>query len=218
MQYARMYGHSFVLPNGQVIVAGGAGAGTANFSDRGAVLPAELWDPATDKFQTIAAMAIPRTYHSTGLLLLDGRILLAGGGLGGDEGKGEPIHTDAEIFTPPYLLNADGTDATRPTIVTAPASTTAGQSISVSSSGAVSFVLVRASSDTHSLNNDQRRIPLTVDGTKSTKLLRAANPKANETTTLKIPDDRGIVIPGTYYLFALDEQGTPSIASMMNIQ
>jgi galactose oxidase len=59
---------------------------------------------------------------------------------------------------------------------------------------------------------------LTVDGTKSTKLLRAANPKANETTTLKIPDDRGIVIPGTYYLFALDEQGTPSIASMMNIQ
>ena len=63
-----------------------------------------------------------------------------------------------------------------------------------------------------------RELALSPDGTKSTNASRAANTKGIDTTILKIPDDRGVVLPGTYYLFALDNRGTPSIASMINIQ
>ena len=216
MQYARMFGHAIVLPNGQVMIAGGAGPGAAPFTDAGAVLQPELWDPATEKFQPLPPMASPRVYHSIGFLLLDGRVMLAGGQLGAADQS--IIRMDAEIYTPPYLLNSDGTDAPRPTITAAPASTTAGQTINVKATGATSFVLVRVTSQSHSVNNDQRRIPLNLAGTNTTKLIKPRNTKADETTPLKIPDDRGIVIPGTYYLFALDDYGTPSIASMMNIQ
>ncbi len=216
MQYARMFAHAIVLPNGQVMVAGGGGAGAMPFTDAGAVLQPELWDPTTEKFQPLPPMATPRAYHSVGFLLIDGRVMLAGGQLGAmDQGI---IRMDAEIFTPPYLLNADGTDAPRPTITAAPASTTAGQTINVKATGATSFVLVRVTSQSHSVDNDQRRIPLNLAGTNTNKLIKAGNTKADETTPLKIPDDRGIVIPGTYYLFALDDYGTPSIASMINIQ
>ncbi len=218
LKFARKFGHSIVLPNGQVMIVGGAGQGNHPFSDTAAVLTPELWDPATEKAQTMANHAIPRTYHSIGFLTVDGRVMIAGGGLGANTSKGESVHTDAEIFTPPYLLNADGTDAARPMINSAPDSTTAGQTITVTSTGATSFTLVRVSSATHSLNNDQRRIPLSPDGTKSTNASRAANTKGIDTTILKIPDDRGVVLPGTYYLFALDNRGTPSIASMINIQ
>ncbi len=216
MQNARQYAHSIVLPNGQVMIAGGSGVGAMPFSDAGAVMQPELWDPTLEKFFPQPAMVTPRAYHSVGFLLIDGRVMLAGGQLGAPDPS--VIHTDAEIFTPPYLLNADGSDATRPTITSAPASTTAGQTISVKANGATSFVLVRVTSESHSLNNDQRRIPLTLNDTKSLKKVRVANSRAEETTTLKIPDDRGIVLPGTYYLFALDDNGTPSVASMMNIQ
>jgi galactose oxidase len=223
LKFARKFGHSIVLPNGQVMIVGGAGQGNHPFKDTAAVLTPELWDPATEKAQTMANHAIPRTYHSVGFLTVDGRVMIAGGGLGADTRpeattKGEAVHLDAEIFTPPYLLNADGTDAVRPSIIDAPASTNAGQTITVTSTGATSFTLVRVSSATHSHNNDQRRIPLSPDGTKSTNASRAANTKGIDTTILKIPDDRGIVLPGTYYLFALDNRGTPSIASMINIQ
>ncbi len=59
---------------------------------------------------------------------------------------------------------------------------------------------------THGVNNDQRRIPLapvTENGT---------------TYTLRLPSDKGVVLPGNYMLFALDANGTPSVAKIMNIR
>jgi len=44
------------------------------FSDNTAVLSAELWDPVSEQFTTMASMAVPRTYHSVALLLPDGRV------------------------------------------------------------------------------------------------------------------------------------------------
>ncbi|MGT2489831.1 Kelch repeat-containing protein [Cupriavidus basilensis] len=72
------------------------------------MLTPELWDPATEKFQKLAAMATPRTYHSVALLLRDGRVLSGGGGLCGGCTTNHP---NVEILTPPYLLNADGSAA-----------------------------------------------------------------------------------------------------------
>ncbi|HYH75486.1 MAG TPA: galactose oxidase early set domain-containing protein, partial [Candidatus Saccharimonadales bacterium] len=105
------------------------------------------------------------------------------------------------------LLNADGSLRTRPTIVSAPATAKHGSAINVTTDGpaTTSFSLVRMSAVTHSVNNDQRRIPLTTNST-------------NGTHTLTIPASTGTVLPGNYLLFAMDASGTPSVAKAINIR
>ena len=68
-----------VLPDGTVLATGGStdigGVNPAN-----AVYPAELWYPITQTWTTMASEQRPRMYHSTALLLPDGRVLVAGSG------------------------------------------------------------------------------------------------------------------------------------------
>ena len=202
MAYARAMSNAVVLPNGQVVVIGGQ-TYAEPFSDERAVLVPELWDPATERFTVLAPMKVPRTYHSIALLMTDGRVLAGGGGLCGDCATN---HTDVEILTPPYLLNADGSPATRPSIVAAPASAAHGTKITVQTSTDVaSFALVRLSSATHTVNTDQRRVPL------------AAQPISAGHHRLSIPADRGAVTPGVYMLFALSPTGVPSVAHLIRI-
>jgi galactose oxidase len=184
---------------------GGAGNGATTFSDTNSVFAAEMWEPATGKFRTLASAVTPRNYHSFAVLLMDGRVLSGGGGLCG--GWGCTVdHPDAEIFTPPYLLNADGTAATRPVLSAAPTTARPGTNITVSATGAASYALVRMSAVTHSVNNDQRRIPLRIAST------------ASGTATLAIPASTGVVLPGNYMLFAMSSSGVPSQAKVINIQ
>ena len=117
-------------------------------------------------------------------------------------------HPDAEILTPPYLLNADGTPAARPVIISAPASTAPGTTITVQTDTDVaSFALVRMAAATHSVNNDQRRIPLPITGGNQA-----------EGYWLHIPADTGEVLPGNYMLFALSSSGRPSVAKVIQIR
>jgi galactose oxidase len=202
MAYPRAYSSSVVLPNGQVVVIGGQARPTP-FSDLKPVLAAELWDPITRNFSTLASMRIPRTYHSVALLLQDGRIFVGGGGLCGNC---QTNHANAEIFTPPYLLNPDGTNAQRPTITQAPSTTTYGAKIAVTTNAAINqFALVRLSSITHTVNNDLRRIPLSFVST------------GTNAYSLQIPVSRGVAIPGYYMLFALNNAGVPSVAKVIKI-
>ncbi|QBY55513.1 RICIN domain-containing protein [Cupriavidus oxalaticus] len=203
MAYPRAFHNSVVLPNGQVVVIGGQ-TYAQPFSDDRAVLVAELWDPATEKFRMLAPMATPRTYHSVALLLPDGRVLSGGGGLCGNCSTNHPT---VEILTPPYLLNADGSAAVRPAINSAPAEAILGTAIAVTTDSTVtSFAAVRLSSATHSVNNEQRRIPLSFTrGTAGEYLLN-------------IPSDPGVAVPGYYMLFALNDKGVPSLAKTVRIR
>ena len=202
MAYSRAMHNSVVLPSGQVVVVGGQ-AVPIPFSDDRSVLVPELWDPTSETFTTMAPMQVPRNYHSVALLLLDGRVFSAGGGLCGGCATN---HYDAQIFTPPYLLNFDGTPATQPKIVSAPSSAALGKSIRVTTDSAVtSFVLMRMGSSTHSVNTDQRRVPL-----KSTSV-------GSNAYSVTIPSDPGVALPGYYMLFALDNQGVPSVAKSVQI-
>jgi len=58
---------------------------------------------------------------------------------------------------------------------------------------------------THSLDTDQRRVslPATVTGTNSYRLA--------------LPADHGVLVPGTWMLFALDASGTPTTAATLHI-
>ena len=202
MANRRGFHNSVVLPSGEVVVVGGQ-TRPVPFTDTGAVLAAELWDPQTETFRTLAPMAIPRTYHSMAVLLADGRVLVGGGGLCGSCSTNHP---DIEILTPPYLLDDQGQAATRPTISSAPPSIDLAQRFEVSASAGISeFSLVRMASATHSVNNDQRRVPL------------AFADLGGGSYRLTAPADAGVAPPGDYYLFAIDAAGVPSVAAVVNL-
>ncbi|MFD9162260.1 discoidin domain-containing protein [Streptomyces sp. NPDC059558] len=203
MEHARAFSNSVVLPDGKVAVFGGQGY-PVPFSDATSVLAPELWDPATGSFTPLATMAVPRNYHSVANLLPDGRIFSGGGGLCGDCATN---HADGAIFTPPYLLAADGSPKPRPAITAGvPPRTAPGTSLTVSTDSPVaSFVLMRAAAATHSTDNDQRRVPL------------VSTAAGGGSYTVSIPADTGVVLPGTYMLFALDAQGVPSIGRFVTI-
>ncbi|MEA3130977.1 MAG: galactose oxidase, partial [Paraburkholderia sp.] len=81
-----------------------------------------------------------------------------------------------------------------------------GTSLAVTaSSGVKAFALMRLSSATHSVNNEQRRVPVSFTvGTAGEYLVT-------------IPSDPGVVIPGYYMLFALNAKGVPSVSRTLRI-
>lgn len=202
MTYARAFGNSIVLPDGTVFVTGGQ-AYAVPFTDDTAALTPELWNPTTQTFTLLNPMSIPRTYHSVALLLLDATVMNGGGGLCGDCATN---HFDAEIFVPPYLLNSDGTRRTQPVINTVSATTIQnGGTLTITTNSAVtSFSLIRLGSSTHTVDTDQRRIPLTPSG-------------SGTTYTITVPSDPGVALPGYWMLFAINSAGTPSVAKVVQI-
>jgi galactose oxidase len=202
MHYARTFANSVVLPNGQVLTIGGEDYGVP-FSDDTSVLNPEMWNDATGKFSVMAPEAEPRNYHSVAVLLPDGTVFSGGGGLCGSCSTNHP---DGQIFTPPYLFNANGTLRIRPTITSAPTSAATGQTITVTTGQTVThFSMVRYGESTHSVDNDQRRIPLSIVS------------HHKDTYKLVIPADPGIALPGPYMLFALNARGTPSVSTTLLI-
>lgn len=202
MAYQRAFANSVVLPDGTVFIVGGQVYANP-FSDDTAQLTPELFLPATNTFTQLAPMSIPRTYHSTALLLPDATIIVGGGGLCGACATN---HYDAQIYNPPYLYAA-GALAARP-VITATSSGTVkvGATFTATTGGVVrGFSLVRYSTTTHTVNTDQRRIPLTPTGTNG------------NTYTLQVPGDAGVAVPGAWMLFAIDAAGVPSVSKVVSI-
>ena len=87
MAFPRRQHNATILPDGTVLVTGGTRSGGAgppeNFNNLDPGQPihvAELWDPGTGHWTQLAAEQEDRCYHSTAVLLPDGRVLSAGGG------------------------------------------------------------------------------------------------------------------------------------------
>ncbi len=201
MTYPRVYANSVVLPNGQVVVIGGQTFGQG-FSDSNSVLPTEIFDPETETFTLMPPISVPRNYHSVALLLPDGRVVSAGGGLCNCAAD----HPDLQLLSPPYLFNSDGSAATRPVITSAPATVGYGTTATVNTGSAVtSFALVRLGATTHTVNNDQRRVALSFTAL------------GGNSYSLNIPSNPGILLPGQWMLFAMNAQGTPSVARIVSV-
>jgi galactose oxidase len=197
MQYPRAFANSAILPDGKVMVVGGLNNGRA-FSDNGAILTPEVFDPRTNSWSTWADMAIPRTYHSIALLLPDGRVLAGGGGLCSVDCNVN--HSDVEIFSPPYLFQGN-----RPSINSAPGSVGYNRAFTVQASTNVTqFSLIRLSSVTHSVNTDQR-------------FKRVTFQKNGGTYTLNLESNANITPPGYYMLFALNGQSVPSVSKIIKV-
>ena len=207
MAFGRRQHNLTVLADGTVLATGGNSSGASLVDLTTGVYPAEQWNPATGQWKTLAAMQVTRQYHSTALLLPDGRVLSSGGGICGTCDQVGYLAKNAEIFSPPYLFQADGTLAPRPVIASAPATTTYGAQFTVGTGDAASIrrvALVRLGAVTHSDNMEQRYIPL-------------AFAPGTTTLTATAPANANVAPPGMYMLFVVDANGVPSVARMVSL-
>ena len=145
-----------------------------------------------------------RLYHSVSLLLPDATVLTAGGGAPGPQ-----TNLNAEVFTPPYLYKRDtsGTLATRPVITSAPSSATWGSTVMVSTNitGVSKVSLVKTGSATHTVDFDQRYVPLSYTATGT-----ALN--------VRMPEGPQVAPPGFYMLFVFNAAGVPSLAKVVQLR
>ena len=203
MTYARTLTNSVTLPNGEILVIGGNTTGIG-FSDDGSVLQAEIYNPESNTWRVVDAIDVPRNYHSTALLLKDGRVLSAGGGSCGDGCAAN--HLDGQIFSPPYLFNNNGSSATRPSLSNVPEQTGAAISFTVSATNDTQrFSMVRLSATTHHLNTDQRFLPVS-----------SVN-NGDGTFSLTMEGNPNVLLAGYYWLFAVNENGTPSLGQTIQV-
>lgn len=186
----RTYVNLITLPDRTVLATGGAQG------NRGpSVISSSIYQPTTNSWRTVAADQIGRNYHSSALLLQDGRVAVFGG---------NPADNSYEfrisVYEPAYLF-ATG----RPT-VDGPGEATYGQNLTLAVSGSVvSASLTSPMSATHQADTNARLVDLPITD-------------AGATRTVTVPANRALLPPGPYMLTVLDANGVPSPAKWINIR
>jgi hypothetical protein len=211
MKNARYYAYPVILPDGNVLVVGGRmgekgmhgmdmpqqveyGMGGSTSldvpQDPMAVREAELFDPRTEKWTTMASMSLDRLYHSNALLLPDGRVMTCG-----SNPSRRVNELRVEFYDPPYMFKGP-----RPTIEEVTKEVSDGGDLRVRTPEAdeiQELVLIRPTATTHCVNTDQRYVGL---------VFQKADP---DTIVAKVPPNRNIAPPGYYMVFVL-RGGIPS--------
>ncbi len=154
---SRKFHNSVMLPTGEVLIVGGNNNGI-KFNDDAPEKTVEYWNPVTKTWRLGAAQLEARTYHSVALLMTDGRVFSAGGGLCGNCSEN---HQNAEIYTPYYLFDSNGDPAIRPEITSAPDKFQGGQIINVNATANMQkFSIIKMSATTHAVNTDLRYLEM----------------------------------------------------------
>jgi hypothetical protein len=206
MESAREFHNAVLLADGTVLVVGGGQTGVGGLL----TVPeygAELFDPETETWATMATQAVARAYHSTAVLLPDGRVLSAGADSLQDRVVGRDPYT-GELFSPPYLFDGDG-PARRPVIgALSRTSIGYGERFTIETSDAASVTrvaLVRPGTATHGTNFDQRYVQLVISRAESSLVAIA-------------PGYPNLAPPGWYMLFILNGEGVPSVARWVRLR
>jgi hypothetical protein len=202
MHHPRVLCDSILLPDGRILVVGGSSTGKSDVAVD-PVLPTEVYDPAADTWTELAPINCPHLYHSTALLIPDGRVMR-----GGKDGQFQRdpykyFEHRLELFSPPYLFAGP-----RPQISSAPHQGGYGKTITIGcpTSGQVARVaLIRAGAVTHNFHMDQRYVGLDITGATAGDL------------TVRLPPDNKVAPPGAYMLFLVDGAGVPSAARMIKL-
>jgi len=201
----REYCNMVLLPTGQVCVVGGMHV----VKPEDPVNQAEIFTPdinwashtyggGNGSWSVGVGNALNnRNYHSTALLLPNGKVWVAGSSIGGSSGN--PATTGIrkiELFEPDYIGVAG-----RIVIQSAPSLLPYGSEFDVQLDQVATNVqraaLLRNGSVTHSTDNDQRYIGLEI-------VSRSGN-----TIRLKAPPNGNVAPPGYFMLWLVDNAGNP---------
>lgn len=194
----RWHPMAVVLTDGDVLTLGGSlydNVALYSFPTLPPIYDVELFDPDSNTWSNVAPMDVERVYHSTAMLLPDGRVIAGGHvpdpnyfGAGRKYVNPQPYETRLQIYEPGYLFRGD-----RPVIVDAPEAIGYGESFTVDlelPSDLDSLLLVRPGATTHTYDGSVRHI-----------LLETAPGNGTNVTAMAPPD--GVVAPpGHYMLFA----------------
>jgi hypothetical protein len=191
----KMYVNGTILPDRTVLATNG---GRFNRDASADVMTAATYDPAANAWTSVAADPIGRNYHSTAVLLPDGRVAV----LGSNPGDGS-YELRISIYEPPYLFKG-----ARPTISAVPAQATYGQAVTFNVAGGNGVrwaQLMRPMSVTHQMDSNMRLVdlPITV---------------ANGVATVSVPTNPNLLPPGPYMLNVTDSTGVPSGSAWVMIR
>ena len=206
MRRKRHHHNAVLLPDGTVLAVGGQRYVNGITV---AVRPAEVFDPETETWTLLAAQVRARLYHSTAILLRDGRVLSAGG-------DGE---FSIEIFSPPYLFKGP-----QPQILSMPGETVYGETFTVETDrpgDIVSVVLMAPGAVTHSVDMNQRYVALDFGPAQPqvvTGAVAGINPVSRAALTVAAPTAQPLAPPGFYLLFLVDANGVPSVGEFILVK
>ena len=193
MANARTWLDLTMLPDGNVLATGGSRT-IGGVDPSTAVFPAEEWNPTSRTWTTLASMATPRMYHSSAILLPDGRVLVAGGG---HNYVNNNDYYSAEFYSPSYLFKG-----TRPTITAVSSTLQYNSTFFVQTpdgASIASVALIHTGAATHAFDEAQNYIPLSF--TQSTGGLN-----------VQAPVNANLAPPGYYMLFIVNSNGVPCVA------
>jgi hypothetical protein len=201
----RTFSNAVVLPTGQVCVVGGVNA----VSPEQGVPRAELYNPGIDWAAGTYAGADSwsvdadpaqhtRNYHSTALLLPNGKVWTAGGNVNASPGNPDTVGVKKiELYEPPYVAVANRLQVTAWPLF-AGYGQTFGITLDRPATDVQRVALIRAGSATHSTNNDQRYVGLSIAG------------RTGNTMRVVAPPNGNVAPPGYYTLWAVDSANNPS--------
>ena len=191
MNIARVFALPVILPTGKLVLFGGAARDPDEY-----IHTPEVFDPVTETWSTLPDANVSRTYHSSALLLPDGRVWMASG----TPDRSTWEHR-VEFYNPPYYY------ANRPQIsgrvTTGPYGGT--MRIPTSSSNITKVSLLRLGSNTHHYDSNLRLVWLQITNTDSSGITVAA------------PINSSVAPPGHYMIHILNAQDVPSVAQIVRI-
>jgi cell division septation protein DedD len=165
-------------------------ANGARYNRAGDVYSAALYTPEDEAWMSIDPDPIGRNYHSSAILLPDGRVAIMG-----SNPADNSFEPRISVYSPPYLFRGE-----RPVIADAPAAVGYGDSFALEVTGdVVSASLTSPMSATHQTDTNARLVDVPLVGSGAER-------------TAQIPANPNLLPPGPYMLTVLDTDGVPSIA------